>query len=131
MRIAGIMIAVALIAAAAWGISIAAEPGSKSDPLATVGYVQRYAQFTSQRQPAGESIRLAQGAEFVIVGTQVMSIGTTKFNPLHDDLADLSAGNPARNQALLPYHHYVNASNHDIFIAFDTEVELLLRGEWK
>ena len=48
-----------------------------------------------------------------------------------DELVDLSAGEPVLFNELAVYHHYLNASGHDIFLRFDDEATMMVRGEWK
>ena len=47
------------------GLALAAEPGGKEDPLATISYVGRYAQFSRVECAARRSLRLGTGAELV------------------------------------------------------------------
>ena len=44
-------------------LALAAEPGSKDDPLATVTYVREHAQFVRVDIAAGRSLRLGDIAE--------------------------------------------------------------------
>ena len=54
LRLSLTLVLLALLGSAALMISRAsADPGSKEDPLATVGYVQKKAQFTRRSLPAG------------------------------------------------------------------------------
>jgi hypothetical protein len=110
---------------------LAAEPGSKDDPLATVGYVERFAQFNAVTLPARQSLRIGVGTEFVIVNAGDSLIRTTEFKPLHDELIDLTGGEPVLIEELAVYHHYLNASSHDIFFRFEGETTLMIRGSWK
>ena len=110
---------------------LAAEPGSKDDPLATVGYVERFAQFNTVTLPARTSLRIGVGTEFVIVNAGDSTIRTTEFKPLHDELIDLTDGEPVLIEELAVYHQYLNASSHDIFFRFEGEATLMVRGSWK
>mgnify|MGYP001285236800 CR=1 FL=1 len=110
---------------------IAAEPGSKDDPLATVGYVERFAQYNTVTLPARQSLRVGVGTEFVITNAADSTIRASEFKPLHDELIDLTDGEPVLIEELAVYHHYLNASSHDIFFRFDNETTLLIRGSWK
>jgi hypothetical protein len=111
--------------------SSAAEPGSKDDPLATVGYVEKFAQYNSVTLPARQSLRVGKGTEFVINSAAQNTLTTSEFKPLHDELLDLSEGAPVLVEELQVYHHYLNASSHDIFLRFDSETTLMIRGSWK
>jgi len=111
--------------------SSAAEPGSKDDPLATVGYVERFAQYNSVTLPARQSLRVGVGTEFVLVEAGGSTVRTTEFKPLHDELVDMTEGAPVLVEELNEYHHYLNASGHDIFFRFESETTLFIRGTWK
>jgi hypothetical protein len=126
-------IAAAALAAVALlvGLALAAEPGGKEDPLATISYVGRYAQFSRVECAARRSLRLGTGAELVIVDPVFEEIAVRELDPLRDTLMDLTLGTPVQLAVLTAGHHYVNASNHDIFVRPDEDIVLLLRGEWK
>lgn len=126
------LIAGAVLAAGlALGIALAAEPGSKDDPLATVLYVQRHAQFARFEVETGRSLRLGTGAELVVADPAFSEIAVSEFDPLRDTLLDLTTGAPLQLPALTAGHHYLNASSHDVFIRADEELVVMLRGEWK
>ena len=110
---------------------MAADPGSKEDPLATVSYVQQRGMFTLQDFPAGTSIRLGTGAEIVVVTPSSTQLAVDELDPLRDELLDLTDGRRVDMQVLMPAHHYVNGSGHDIFLRPMGDCSLLLRGEWK
>lgn len=112
-------------------IALAAEPGSKDDPLATVTYVKRYSAFTRVELDAKQGLRLGQGAELVLPGLQGDNFAVSEFDPLRDDLIDLSVGSLTVSKILLANHHYLNASSHDVFLKFETSLPILVRGEWK
>jgi hypothetical protein len=124
----GGMLALAALGA---GWALAADPGSKEDPLATLSYVQRYAQFTRQELPAGRSLRLGVGAELVLADTLQGAQACQGLDGMKDDLLDLTTGERCNSAQLSPAHHYINASAHDIFLVFPAETAVLLRGEWK
>ena len=113
------------------GWALAAEPGSKDDPLATVGYIARHAQFVRQDVTAGQSLRLMPGAELIIAEPVLSEISVREFDPLRDTLLDLTEGKPAQLARLTTGHHYINGSNHDIFLRPDEEIVMLLRGDWR
>jgi len=113
------------------GTILAADPGGKDDPLATVSYIAKHAQFVREEAEAGRSLRLGPGTELVIVEPAYTDLAVREFDPLRDTLIDLTAGTPVQLSSLAAGHHYVNASNHDVFVELDTETVLLLRGEWK
>ena len=123
----GVMVFGLLLAA----IVLAAEPGSKDDPLATVTYVKRYSAFTRVELDTKQGVRLGQGAELVIPGLQGESYTASEFDPARDDLIDLSEGRLTVSKTLLSNHHYLNASSHDVFLKFDTSLPVMIRGEWK
>ena len=110
---------------------LAADPGSKEDPLATLSYVQRYAQFSRQELPRGYSLRLGIGAELVPADALQGALSVRGLDGLRDDLLDLTTGERCSGSQLLPGHHYANAGTHDIFLTLETEASVLLRGEWK
>ena len=124
---AAALVAVALLV----GLALAAEPGSKEDPLATIGYVSRYAQFSRVDCAARRSLRLGTGAELVIVDPAFEEVAVREFDPLRDTLVDLTLGAPTQLAVLTAGHHYVNGSNHDVFLRPDEDIVLLMRGEWK
>lgn len=130
-RIQTILIALAVILLACAGYVTAAEPGSKDDPLATISYVKQYAQFVEVLLPPNESLRLGQGTEFLIIDAQDSVVHAQEFDPLRDELIDMTGGAPVLGQELAVYHHYLNASNHDIFLRMAGETRLMVRGEWK
>ena len=121
----------ALVLALAAGWAVAAEPGSKEDPLATVSYVESHAQFTRLDLAAGHSLRLGTGAELVIAEPAFAEVSVSELDPLRDSLLDLTEGKPVQLATLKSSHHYINASNHDVFIRPAEETVVLLRGEWK
>ena len=129
IRLAGMLVAVLALLGAL--LVLAADPGSKEDPLVTVGYVAGHAQFVRHDLLAGDSVRLGSGAEFVIADPLYAEIPVSDVDPLRDTILDLSAGEPLTQPRLLSSHHYLNASAHDVFIKPDTDTVLLLRGEWK
>lgn len=112
-------------------LSSAAEPGSKDDPLATVGYIDRFAKYNSVLLPAHQSLRVGIGTEFVVVDAPGSTLSTGEFKPLHDELIDLTQGAPVLTEEISEYHHYLNASGHDIFFRFDGDTTLFIRGTWK
>jgi hypothetical protein len=120
-----------LLLALGAGLAWAADPGSKEDPLATLSYVQRYAQFSRLELPAGRSLRLGIGAELVLADTLQGAQECRGLDGMKDDLLDLSTGERCAVPLLTPGHLYVNASAHDIFLTFPAETVVLLRGEWK
>jgi hypothetical protein len=113
------------------GYTIAADPGSKDDPLATVSYVNSHAQFTRHELASGQSLRLGTGTEMVITSPAYQEIKVDGLDGLRDDLINLTTGEQVGNGILTAYHHYINASNHDVFIKPGCDVILLVRGEWK
>lgn len=110
---------------------MAAEPGSKDDPLATVGYVERYAQFVRVNVAAGESLRLGVGTEFIMAEPLLGEVAVRELDPMRDTVLNLTTGTPLGLAVLSPVHHYINAGTHDIFLRPEEEVVLMLRGEWK
>jgi hypothetical protein len=120
-----------LLAAALTMAALAADPGSKEDPLATVSYVQQRGMFTLQQFRAGTSIRLGTGAELVVTQPVSGQVLIEEFDPLRDELLDLSEGALVSQKVMFPAHHYVNGSGHDIFLRPQSDVSLLVRGEWK
>jgi hypothetical protein len=130
----GVRFALALLAAlalAAAGFALAADPGSKDDPLATVSYIAANAQYNRVDLAAGQSLRLGRNAELIIVGLQGEGFEASEFNPRNDTLIDLSQGGLAVSNTILANHLYVNGSNHDLFFKFQKNLTVLLRGEWK
>lgn len=125
---AGICCATLLVAA---GWALAADPGSKEDPLATVSYVQRSAQFTRVEASRGQLIKLGPGSELVVADDTEEYLPLTGFDPLRDELIDLSQGGRTGTAKLLPFHHYVNASAHEIKFKLEREALLLLKGDWE
>jgi hypothetical protein len=113
------------------GWALAAEPGSKDDPLATISYVARHAQFVRLEVTAGQSLRLMPGAELVVVEPVLSEVEVREFDPLRDTLLDLTEGRPAQLARLTTGHLYINGSNHDIFLRPSEEVVMLLRGDWR
>lgn len=124
-------LALAAAGAAILGWALAAEPGSKEDPLATISYVARHAQFVRQELVADQSLRLMPGAELIIAEPQFSEIAVREFDPLRDSLLDLTEGRLAQLPRLAAGHHYINSSNHDIFLRPEEEVVMLLRGDWR
>jgi len=125
----GTGLAVAAVVVVGW--ALAAEPGSKEDPLATISYVARHAQFVRLEAAADQSLRLLPGAELIIAEPQFSEITVREFDPLRDTLLDLTEGRPVQLDRLAAGHHYINASNHDIFLRPEEETVWLLRGDWR
>ena len=109
----------------------AADPGSKDDPLATIGYIERYAQFVRIDVAAGQSLRLGLGCEFIIAEPLLGEVNVRELDPMRDTVLDLTSGAPLGLAVLKPAHHYLNAGTHDIFLRPEEDVAMLLRGEWK
>jgi len=127
--LAGAGLALAAVAVVGW--ALAAEPGSKEDPLATISYVARHAQFVRLEAAANQSLRLMPGAELIIAEPQFSEVAVREFDPLRDTLLDLTEGRPVQLARLAAGHHYINASNHDVFLRPEEESVLLLRGDWR
>jgi hypothetical protein len=108
-----------------------ADPGSKEDPLATVSYVQKKAQFVRRILPAGESLRLGVGAELLVVDPAFTKLNANGLDPMRDQLVDVTAGKLADAPQIEGQHLYINGSSHDVFLRFERETTILLRGEWK
>ena len=81
--------------------------------------------------PSGTSLRLGVAAEMVVVDPPYSSLDVSEMDGLRDTLLDLSEGRIAEGNKVETLHHYINASSHEIFLRFDREVTVLLRGEWK
>ena len=120
-----------LLAAALSMAALAADPGSKEDPLATVSYVQQRGMFSLLQLRAGTSLRLGTGAELIVTQPAGGQVLVEELDPLRDELLDLTEGSLVSQKLLYPAHHYVNGSGHDIFLRPQSDVSLLLRGEWK
>ena len=116
--------------AVAAGLVLAADPGSRDDPLVTMGYVRGMAKFQRVGMAVGQKLRLGSGAELVVLpiesGTVAVSGLTTKSM-----LVDLSAGAVVATAALVPAHHYVNGLVGDQVLKFDTAATVLVRGDWQ
>ena len=130
---AGLVGVLTILGCALWAVCTVAlaDPGSKEDPLATVSFVQKKAQFVRRILPAGTSLRLGVGCELVVVDPAFEQLRADQLDPLRDQLVDLTAGKLADAPAIETQHHYVNGSSHDVFLRFDREATVLLRGEWK
>jgi hypothetical protein len=120
--------AVAVLAIAGPLASIAAEPGGKDDPLATVG-CRALAQYNSLALPAGQSLRVGTGAEFVIVDAEDSALATTEFEPLRQtarsERGRASACRGAEGLPPLPQRQQPASS------ALRSETTLMIRGSWK
>lgn len=128
----GAVLALAAGALLAWSaLAQSAEPGSKDDPLATISYVQHYAQFTRHELAVGDSLRLGVGSEIIVVDPLVTTASFSGLDGLRDDLFNLTTGERATSGALYAGQHYVNGGTHDIFLKAGEAVPVLLRGEWK
>jgi hypothetical protein len=121
----------AVLALITLGVVLAADPGSQKDPLATIGYVQRFAQFQHIELAADQQLKLGAGSELVLVGQAGQMIGFSGYDQFRDRLVNLSTGEAVGKGALAPFQHYMNASTHEIPLRFASEVEAWVRGVWQ
>ena len=110
---------------------LAAGPGSESDPLATTGYVQRFAQFQYVAIADKQVLKLGPGAELVLIGPAGQLVPVSGLDALRDRLVNLSAGESASGGALAPFQHYLNASTHEVALRFGAGAEAWVRGVWR
>lgn len=113
------------------GVVLAADPGSPDDPLATISYVKRFAQFQHVELAANQTLKLGPGAELVLIGQAGQMIGFSGYDQFRDRLVNLSLGEAVGKGALAPFQHYMNASTHDLPLRFSGEVEAWVRGVWQ
>jgi hypothetical protein len=113
------------------GVAWAADPGSKDDPLATVSFVTRRAQFTRVELAPGQLFRLGSGAELVIAEDSLTNVEFEGLDPARDELINLTTGARASGTALFPFQHYVNAGARELKLKPARDTVLLLRGEWR
>jgi hypothetical protein len=113
------------------GMALAADPGSRDDPLATVSYVGRHGQFSRQELNAGHSLRLGSGAEVIVVQPGFGEVAVNGLNPMKDTLVDVTDGVPVAREELAPNHHYINGSDHDVTIRPEVDTVVLVSGEWQ
>jgi hypothetical protein len=127
------LLALALIALAllTLGLILAADPGSQADPLATVTYVQRFAQFQHLELNANQTLKLGAGSELVLLGQAGQMVSVSGVEQLRDRLLNLSSGEPVFSGSLAPFQHYLNASTHELQLRFGGDVELWVRGVWQ
>ncbi len=131
LRLVGIAFALSvLLIGGAVLFALAADPGSKDDPLVTQSYVRNLANFKRTEVPAKRSLRLSPGAEFVLLDP-VEPTACPGLDPRKSVAVDLSDGERLGAATLEPFHHYVNGGNGDLFLKFNASVTLLLKGEWK
>lgn len=110
--------------------ALAADPGSKDDPLVTQSYVRGLANFKRVDVPAKRGLRLGAGTEFVLLDP-VEPTACPGLDPRKSIAVDLSSGERLGSATLEPFHHYVNGGSADLFLKFNGNVTLLLKGEWK
>jgi hypothetical protein len=122
--------AIALCAAAvlALGIAIAADPGSREDPLVTVGYATQLARFQLRQLPIGQELRLPVGAELVLVSPDKKPVNAAGLNPEKNVLLNLTSGERVIVTALLANQHYVNAGPSELALRLDSKATVLVRG---
>lgn len=113
------------------GLIISADPGSQADPLATVSYVQRFAQFQHVQLSANKTLQLGPGSEMVLLGQAGQLVSVSGVEQLRDRLLNLSSGEPVIKGSLAPFQHYLNASTHELQLRFGADVELWVRGVWQ
>lgn len=123
--------ALILLALSALGLVLAADPGSQADPLATVSYVQRFAQYQHVELAAKQTLKLGAGAELVLIGPAGQIIPVSGLDQFRDRLVNLSAGDAVAAGALAPFQHYLNASTHDVALRFGAPAEAWVRGVWQ
>lgn len=132
LRQVGIVVLLALLlmaGAALW--ALAADPGSKDDPLVTQSYVRGLANFKRVELPAKRSLRVSPGCEFVLVDPVDAALPCPGLDPRKSIVVNLSAGQRVSQAQLDPYAHYVNGGSGDAFLKFNSAAVLLLKGEWK
>jgi hypothetical protein len=117
--------------AGALALTLAAGPGSAQDPLATVGYVQRCAQFQRVELAAGQPLRLGEGAELVLIEPRGQLLSLRGYDSLRDLLVNLSTGEPLAGSSLGAFQHYLNGSSHELVLRLDADATALVRGVWK
>ncbi len=100
------------------GLILGADPGSQADPLATVTYVQRFAQFQHVELAANKTLKLGAGSEMVLLGQAGQLVSVSGVEQLRDRLVNLSTGEPVLKGGLAPFQHYLNASTHELQLRF-------------
>ncbi|MCC7479825.1 hypothetical protein IT575_15405 [bacterium] len=131
LRMVGIALACSvLLIGGAVLFAVAADPGSKDDPLVTQSYVRGLASFKRTEVPAKRGLRLAPGAEFVLLDPAEPT-SAPGLDPRKSVAVNLSSGERLTSSTLEPFQHYVNGGSGDLFLKFNTNVTLLLKGEWK
>jgi len=121
--------AILAVAAALTAAALAADPGSREDPLASISYVDRYSQFERVELGTGQSIRIGAGCEFILVEPAGRLIDLVGFNPAASVLLNLSTGNRVDGQAVQSYQLYINGGEQPFKLAAASAVTLLVRGE--
>lgn len=112
-------------------VVLAADPGSQEDPLATIGYVKRFAQFQHVELAINQTLKLGAGSELVLIGPAGQMIDFSGYDQFRDRLVNLSTGEAVGKGALAPFQHYMNASTHEVPLRFASEVEAWVRGVWQ
>jgi hypothetical protein len=127
--LAALLIALASLGALG-GYALAADPGGKDDPLVTLSFLRNTSIFRRHKLNSGRSLRLSPGAEFVLLDP-VEAVDCPGIDPRRGTVINLSVGQRLAEARLSPHQHYVNAGDGDLFLKFDDQVVLLLKGEWK
>ena len=115
-------------AAVALALLLAASPGTKEDPLATVSYVDRFSRFERVVYNEGDKLLLLPGAEFVLVDPSHEATQLHSFNGLKDEIIDLTLGQRLNASELAPFHHFLNASMHEVVLRPSRQLTVMIKG---
>jgi hypothetical protein len=126
-----IPLTVAAVLALAAAVALAADPGSKEDPLASVSYVTKLARFERVALPSNQAISLSPGTEFVVIEPPAELISLRGFDAKRDLLVNLSQGERVGGPAVAAYQHYLNGGTQPLAVSLASSATLLVRGEWR
>lgn len=120
--------AAAVVSVALAGAAIAADPGSRDDPLVTVGYARQLASFELRQLGVGQSVTLPAGSELVLISPENKPVNAVGLSPEKNILLNLTTGERVIVTALRANQHYVNAGPVELTLRFDATVSVLVRG---
>lgn len=103
-------------------------PGSRDDPLITKSYADNIARWQRVQVPAGGSIKLREGTEFVVVFSGDSLISVEAEEKKLEKVWDLTLGSRLIESKLSPGHHYISSASGDFSVKFESEAQVLIRN---
>ncbi|NLY77571.1 MAG: hypothetical protein GX080_05730 [Tissierellia bacterium] len=112
---------------------IYASPGTSSDPLVSLGYLEKVAKFNVVEVKAGKILTGKGGTEIILRGSPSSSKTVGKaviYSTDKDGLSDITAGKDLRNGANVPLNHLLIVPRDGRGVRAVTDTIYLIKGEY-